>query len=225
MLRIAPSILAADFLRLGEQIREAESAGADRFHIDIMDGLFVPNISLGLPVVEAIRPATTRPLEAHLMIERPERYIAAFVAAGANTVIVHQEHGVHLHRTIQEVLRLGAKAGVAINPATPAELLSEVIEMLDLVLVMTVNPGFGGQKFIRETLPKIGRVKEMIRLRNAECELEVDGGIDRASIADVVAAGATVAVAGTSLFRAEGGPASGMRALIAVASGDQSVSG
>ncbi|HST12770.1 MAG TPA: ribulose-phosphate 3-epimerase, partial [Terriglobales bacterium] len=148
MIKIAPSILAADFLRLGEQIKAVERAGADRIHIDIMDGQFVPNISLGVPIVEAIRRATSLPLETHLMIQQPERYIETFVRAGADYVIVHQETSPHLNRTVQSIKRLGKKAGVALNPSTPAVMLEEVLEDLDLVLIMTVNPGFGGQHFI-----------------------------------------------------------------------------
>ena len=214
MIKIAPSILAADFLRLGEQIKAVERAGADRIHIDIMDGQFVPNISLGVPVVEAIRRATTLPLETHLMIQQPERYIETFVRAGADHVIVHQEASPHLNRTVQSIKRLGKKAGVALNPSTPAVMLEEVLDDLDLVLIMTVNPGFGGQHFIDQTLRKIGQVRGQLDARNRACELEVDGGIDIETVPKVVEAGARVLVAGTSIFARPGGPEAGLKSLL-----------
>jgi ribulose-phosphate 3-epimerase len=194
-------------------MREAELAGADRFHVDVMDGIFVPNISLGVPVVRAMRPATTLPIEAHLMIDRPERYLEAFVEAGADTVLVHQENSPHLHRTLQRIKQLGARAGVVLNPSTQETTLSEVLEEIDLILVMTVNPGFGGQEFIPSTLPKISRLAEMLRRRNPSCELEVDGGIDPETTPRIVAAGATVLVAGTAIFQAEGGIAAAVAAI------------
>src|SRR5215813_12919212 len=159
LIKIAPSILAADFLRLGEQIIAVDRAGADRIHIDIMDGQFVPNISLGVPIVEAVRRATSLPLEAHLMIEHPDRYLETFASAGADNLIVHQETSPHLNRTVQQIKHLGRKAGVGLNPSTPAVMLDEVLEELDLVLVMTVNPGFGGQRFIEHTLKKVRQVR------------------------------------------------------------------
>ena len=214
MIKIAPSILAADLLRLGEQIKAVERAGADRIHIDIMDGQFVPNISLGVPVVEAIRRATSIPLETHLMIQHPERYIETFVRAGADHVIVHQEASPHLNRTVQSIKRLGKKAGVALNPSTPAVMLEEVLDDLDLVLIMTVNPGFGGQHFIDQTLRKIGQVRGQLDARNRACELEVDGGIDIETVPKVVAAGARVLVAGTSIFARPGGPEAGLKSLL-----------
>jgi ribulose-phosphate 3-epimerase len=214
MIKIAPSILAADLLRLGEQIKAVERAGADRIHIDIMDGQFVPNISLGVPVVEAIRRASSIPLETHLMIQKPERYIETFVRAGADHVIVHQEASPHLNRTIQSIKHLGKKAGVALNPSTPAVMLEEVLDDLDLVLIMTVNPGFGGQHFIDQTLRKIGQVRVQLDARNRACELEVDGGIDIETVPKVVEAGARVLVAGTSIFARPGGPEAGLKSLL-----------
>jgi ribulose-phosphate 3-epimerase len=214
MIKIAPSILAADLLRLGEQIEAVERAGADRIHIDIMDGQFVPNISLGVPVVEAIRRATSIPLETHLMIQQPERYIETFVRAGADHVIVHQEASPHLNRTVQSIKRLGKKAGVALNPSTPAVMLEEVLDDLDLVLIMTVNPGFGGQHFIDQTLRKIGQVRVQLDARNRACELGVDGGIDIETVPKVVEAGARVLVAGTSIFARPGGPEAGLKSLL-----------
>jgi ribulose-phosphate 3-epimerase len=213
MVKIAPSILAADLLRLGADVQAAEAAGADRFHVDVMDGRFVPNISLGLPVMEAMRRATTLPLEAHLMIVEPERYAEAFAKAGADTLIVHQENSPHLDRTIQLVKGLGKRAGVALNPSTPAPTLDEVIEALDLVLVMTVNPGFGGQRFIERALKKVAEVRRLLDARNPGCDLEVDGGIDARTAPRVVAAGARVLVAGTAVFAHAGGPGEGVRAL------------
>ena len=214
MIKIAPSILAADLLRLGEQIEAVERAGADRIHIDIMDGQFVPNISLGVPVVEAIGRATSIPLETHLMIQQPERYIETFIRAGADHVIVHQEASPHLNRTVQSIKRLGKKAGVALNPSTPAVMLEEVLDDLDLVLIMTVNPGFGGQHFIDQTLRKIGQVRVQLDARNRACELEVDGGIDIETVPKVVEAGARVLVAGTSIVARPGGPEAGLKSLL-----------
>jgi ribulose-phosphate 3-epimerase len=213
MIKIAPSILAADLLRLGDQVRAAEEAGVDRFHVDIMDGRFVPNISLGVPVVEAMRRATARPIETHLMIEEPDRYLDTFAKAGADIVIVHQEAAPHLHRSIQHIKQLGKRAGVALNPATPVGALDETLEALDLLLIMTVNPGFGGQRFIDEMRGKIGRARALIDARRPACELEVDGGIDAKTAPLAVEAGARVLVAGTAVFAHAGGPAAGVRAI------------
>jgi ribulose-phosphate 3-epimerase len=214
MIKIAPSILSADFLRLGEEIGAAERAGVDRFHIDVMDGQFVPNISLGLPIVKSMRRGTSLPLETHLMIEAPERYIEAFVEAGSDILIINQENSPHLDRTVQLIKGMGKKAGVALNPSTPAGTLSEILEELDLVLVMTVNPGFGGQEFIEYTLRKIRQVRQMLDSRNPGCDLEVDGGIDPKTAPRVVQAGARVLVAGTAVFGHLGGPEAGIRSLI-----------
>jgi ribulose-phosphate 3-epimerase len=219
MIKIAPSILAADFLRLGEQVEAAEAQGVDRFHLDVMDGSFVPNISFGTPVIEAMRRITTFPLETHLMIVHPEQYLEAFAEAGSDTLIVHQETSPHLHRTIQRIKALGKKAGVALNPSTPALLLDEMIEDLDLVLVMTVNPGFGGQHFIESTLRKIRTIREWLDRRNSNCELEVDGGIESHTALKVVQAGARVLVAGTAVFGHQGGPRSGVESLMQAVSG------
>jgi len=212
-MKILPSILAADYLRLGEQIAEAERGGADRFHIDVMDGLFVPNISLGIPVVEAVRRGTKLPLEIHLMIERPERYTADFAKAGGDLLILHQEATPNLHRALQQVRQLGKQAGVGLNPATPLGTVEDVIEGLDLLLLMTVNPGFGGQKFIPEVLPKLTRARALIQQRAPRCELEVDGGVDVTTGPLAAAAGADVLVARTCVFAHPGGPAEGVRAL------------
>jgi len=213
MIRIVPSILSADFARLGEQVREAEAAGADGIQIDVMDGHFVPNITVGPLVVEAVRRVTRLPLEAHLMIENPDRYVADFATAGADLIIVHQETSPHLQRIVQQIKDLGKRAGVAINPATPSLVLEEILECLDLVLVMTVNPGFGGQEFIPGTLPKLRRVRQMIAQRGLACDLEVDGGIHAVTAPLVVAAGANVLVVGNAIFGDGEGVAAAMRRL------------
>ncbi len=212
-VKLAPSILSADFTRLGEQVEEAESAGADRIHVDVMDGHFVPNITIGPLVVRALQRVTKLPLETHLMIEHPERYVEAFAEAGSTSLLVHVEGAIHLHRTISHIKSLGIGAGVVLNPATPAALIEEILPDVDQVLVMTVNPGFGGQKFIASTLPKIQRVRQMIDRAHRECQLEVDGGIDAASAPQVVAAGACVLVAGSAVFGAKDGVRAAMDRL------------
>jgi ribulose-phosphate 3-epimerase len=201
MTRIAPSLLSADFTRLGEQIAEAERGGADWIHMDVMDGHFVPNITVGPLIVQAARRATGLPLDVHLMIEAPERYLSDFVSAGASVLTVHQETCPHLHRTVQRIRELGARPGVAVNPATPVETLTDILPFVDLVLIMTVNPGFGGQRFIEESSPRIRRLVGMLEAQRLQgVEIEVDGGIDRQTAPDVVAAGATVLVAGSAIF-------------------------
>ena len=199
-IKLAPSILAADFARLGDQVAEAERAGADRIHVDVMDGHFVPNLSMGAPIVESLRRATRLPLEAHLMILNPDLFIDEFTQAGTDTFLVHWEGNNDLSRTVQRIKLLGKRVGVAINPATPAAVLEEIMQDLDQVLVMTVNPGFGHQHFLHGTLPKIGRAREMIEEIKPECSLEVDGGIDAISAPRAVAAGADVLVAGSAIF-------------------------
>ena len=211
--KIAPSILAADFTRLGDQVREAEAAGADRFHMDIMDGMFVPNISFGPMIVEAVRGITRLPLCAHLMIEKPERYVAAFAQAGANMIIVHVEESPHLHSTIQQIKGLGLKAGVAIGPHTPFEMIREILGDVDHVLVLTVSPGFGGQEFIHSALPKIEQIASAAQRIDHPIEIGVDGGINATTIGLVLAKGANVIIAGTSIFRAAGGITAGISAL------------
>jgi len=200
MKKIAPSILSADFCRLGEEIKAVEAAGADYIHIDVMDGHFVPNITIGPLVVDAIRKITRLPLDVHLMIENPDRYIPDFAAAGADIIVVHAEASVHLHRSIQLIKSLGKKAGVSLNPATPLNYLEYVLADLDLVLLMTVNPGFGGQSFIEEAVPKIKALRAMLDKRGLEAELEVDGGVKVDNIARISHAGADVFVAGSAVF-------------------------
>lgn len=199
-LRIAPSILAADFARLGEEVRAAEAAGADWIHVDVMDGHFVPNITIGPAMVEAIRRCTDLPLDVHLMIENPDRYVGDFISAGADTVGVHVEACPHLHRSVQSIREAGARACVVINPATPANAVEAILPDVDQVLVMTVNPGFGGQKFIRGALPAVEQIREWIQSSELEVDLEVDGGITAETIGDAARAGANVFVAGTAVF-------------------------
>jgi ribulose-phosphate 3-epimerase len=216
-VKIAPSILSADFARLGEQVRAVEAAGADRVQVDVMDGRFVPNITFGALAIEALRPLTRLTLEAHLMVQPPEDFIEAFARAGADTIIIHQEATPHLHGAIQQIHKLGKKAGVALNPSTPAATLSEVLGSLQLVLVMTVNPGFGGQAFIPETLGKIRQVRQAISERGLDCEVEVDGGVNLETARLVVEAGADVLVAGSAVFDSQDGVAAAIQSLLASA--------
>lgn len=199
-MKLAPSILAADFARLGEQVSEAERAGADRIHVDVMDGHFVPNLSMGAPIVSSLRPVTRLPLETHLMISNPDLFLQEFADAGSDSFLVHWEGNCNLHRTVQNIKSIGKRAGVAINPATPAEVIEEILPDVDQVLVMTVNPGFGHQHFIQSTLSKIRRVRAMIERVKPECDLEVDGGIDAETARLCVEAGANVLVAGSAIF-------------------------
>ncbi len=199
---IAPSILASNFGRLAEEVRAVADGGADWIHIDVMDGHFVPNITIGPTIVEAVRKATDLPLDVHLMIEQPERYIESFVKAGANTVGVHAEACPHIHRTVAQIREAGARASVSLNPGTPADAVEPVLGDVDQVLIMTVNPGFGGQKFIRSTLPKVETLRRWIDDRSLAVSLEVDGGIGTETIATVASAGADVFVAGTAIFGA-----------------------
>lgn len=203
MIKVAPSILSADFSRLGEEIRSVEQAGADLIHVDVMDGHFVPNITIGPLVVEAIRPTTTLPLDVHLMIENPDNYIESFVKSGADIISVHAESVNHLHRSVHLIKNLGAKAAVAINPATPLNELGYILQDLDMVLLMTVNPGFGGQSFITNVTPKIKALKEMIDARGLNVDIEVDGGINNKTSKIVTEAGANILVAGSYVFRNE----------------------
>jgi ribulose-phosphate 3-epimerase len=200
-VRIAPSILAADFARLGEEIAAVTQAGADFIHVDVMDGHFVPNITIGPDVVGALRPATTLPFDVHLMIAPVDAYVPAFAEAGADIITVHPESGPHLHRTLQLIRSLGKKAGVALNPGTPVEAIDNVIDDVDLILVMTVNPGFGGQAFIESQLQKIEAVRQRIDASGRDIDLEVDGGINADTAGRAVAAGADLLVAGTATFR------------------------
>jgi ribulose-phosphate 3-epimerase len=216
MIEIAPSILSADFTRLGEQIEAAERGGASIVHVDVMDGHFVPNITLGLPVVRSLARATRLPLDTHLMISEPGRYAEQFAEAGARMVSVHIEADPHIHRTLAAVRKRGAKAGVVINPATSLSALDEVLNFVDFVLVMSVNPGFGGQEFISTSVEKIRRLSRTIRERNLDVRIEVDGGIDRDNIATVAAAGAEIFVAGTAVY-GHSDPAASVRELLSAA--------
>lgn len=200
MLKIAPSILSADFLRLGEEVKAAEDAGADFIHIDVMDGLFVPNITIGPFIVEAAKRATALPLDVHLMIERPERYVEDFVSAGADYLVVHQEASVHLHRTVQHIKEKGIKAGVSLNPSTPILMLEDVLPDLDLVLLMSVNPGFGGQGYIPGSTAKVRAMRKMLDDKSISALLEVDGGVKPSNVKEVADAGADVVVMGSAFY-------------------------
>jgi ribulose-phosphate 3-epimerase len=213
IVKLAPSILSADFAQLGKQVGEAEQGGADRIHVDVMDGHFVPNISMGAPIVQSLRQVTRLPLETHLMISDPDFFLDEFTEAGSDSLLVHWEGNNNLHRTVQRVKALGKRVGVVINPATPATVLGEILQDVDQVLVMTVNPGFGHQHFIHTTLPKIRRVRQMIDEIRPGCDLEVDGGIDATTAPLVVDAGANVLVAGSAVFGAGEGVIAAMNRL------------
>lgn len=200
---IAPSLLAADFTRLSDEMRMVNDSVADWFHVDVMDGRFVPNITFGIPVVEAMHRLAQKPLDVHLMIVEPEKYISAFRKAGAHVITVHYEACTHLHRTLDQIKETGALAGVALNPHTPVRLLEDIIEHLDLVCLMSVNPGFGGQKFIYQTIPKIQKLREMLETHNVEARIEVDGGVGLHNAEALLQAGANVLVAGNSIFAAQ----------------------
>jgi ribulose-phosphate 3-epimerase len=213
MVALVPSILSADFARLGEQVAEATAAGADRLQVDVMDGRFVPNITVGPLIVAAVRRSTHVPIEAHLMIVEPERYLEDFAQAGADLIIVHQEASPQLHRTVEQIKRLGKRAGVAINPGTALAAVQEILDDVDLVLVMTVDPGFGGQDFIRPMLSKIERLRTMLDGRGLRCDVEVDGGIHAETAPLAVRAGANVLVAGSAVYGDPAGPAAGLAKL------------
>ncbi len=222
--RIAPSILAADFTKLGEEVRAVTDGGADAIHIDVMDGHFVPNLTFGAPIVAAIRRVTRLPLDVHLMIEQPERYLDVFVEAGADMLTVHVEASPHLHRTVQRIHDLGVRAGVALNPHTPYELIREILPEVERVLVMTVNPGFGGQRLIVHTLRKVAQVRAAIDALAQPIELGVDGGVDLSTIGELARSGADVFVAGGAVFSATEGAAAAIAALrVAAAQGYQAM--
>jgi ribulose-phosphate 3-epimerase len=220
-IKIAPSILSADFTRLGQAVQEAEQAGADYIHVDVMDGHFVPNITFGPALVRAVRGVTDLPLDVHLMISDPARYVSAFAEAGADGLTVHAEATPHLHRVLQQIREAGARPGVSLNPATPPRTISEIVSDVELVLVMSVNPGFGGQAFIESSVRKIAQVRRMLDEAQSEAELEVDGGIGPSTAGAVVSAGATVLVAGSAIYGAEEGVAAAITALRRAAGGEK----
>jgi ribulose-phosphate 3-epimerase len=218
-MKVAPSILSCDFSRLAEEIRAVETGGADWIHVDVMDGHFVPNITIGPVITGAARRATELPLDVHLMIEEPDRYLEAFVAAGASGLTVHQEVCPELERTIARIHELGVQAGVAVNPATPLEAVRDVLPDVDLLVVMSVNPGFGGQAYIPTSTEKVRRARALLDELGSGAELEVDGGVDAGNAAELVKMGATVLVAGSAVYRHPGGPAAGVKAIRAVTTG------
>ena len=212
-VKLAPSILAANFARLGEQVKQAEGAGAGCIHVDVMDGHFVPNLAIGAPIVASLRRETALPLEIHMMVSHPDDFLDEFVEAGSDSFLVHWEGNANLHRTVQRIRTLGKRAGVVINPATPASVLEEIVPDVDQVLVMTVDPGFGHQRFLSSTLGKIRRVRQMIQLINPTCDLEVEGGIEVDTAPSAVAAGANILVAGTAIFGVSEGVSAAMERL------------
>ncbi len=219
-LKIAPSILAADLTRLGEEIAAVEAAGADMIHVDVMDGHYVPNLSFGPMVVEALRRVTKLPLDVHLMISNADQFLKPFADAGADTLTVHLEACTHIHRTLHAIRELGIQAGLALNPGTPVDLASEIIADIDLLLLLCVNPGFGGQQFIERSIQRIQQARSMLDMYNPQADIEVDGGIDQAIAERVVMAGANILVAGTAIFGVEGGPAAAVRQLRKAAQGN-----
>jgi ribulose-phosphate 3-epimerase len=216
MVEIAPSILSADFRRLGEQIAVVEQAGASYIHVDVMDGHFTPNLTVGPFIVEWVRKATKLPIDAHLMIENPDNFIGAFARAGANMISVHPEATYHLDRTLNHIRQAGCQAGVVLNPATPLAMIEEVVAEVDYVLLMSVNPGFGGQKFIPSSLDKLRRLRNLIRMKSSPARIEIDGGVGLNNVAEVVAAGAEILVAGSAVFGAEN-PAEALKELLRAA--------
>jgi len=219
-IRIAPSLLSCRFAELGREVREVDAAGAEWIHVDVMDGHFVPNITIGPLIADAVRGVTSRTVDVHLMIERPERYVADFAEAGADVITVHAEASVHLHRTLDMIRGLGKRAGVALNPSTPLSAIEEVIDGIDLLLIMTVNPGFGGQAFIPQSVDKVARARALIESRRpGAIEVQVDGGVDRSTAPMLVRAGATVLVAGSAIFGHPGGGAAGVQAIRAAVDG------
>ena len=212
-IKIAPSILAADFSILGQQVKDAQAVGGDIIHVDVMDGRFVPNITMGPLVVSAVRNVTDLPLDIHLMIVEPANHIKAFVDAGADRISIHMEADNHVHRTLSYIESLGCKRGVAINPHTPASVLSEIMHMVDVIIVMTVNPGYGGQSFLSETMPKVTQIRDMIVKSGRDIDIEVDGGISAATAQTAVDAGANVLIAGSAVFNAKHSVADGINAI------------